>query len=180
AAIHILKEGLKLIDYDPDIWNYLGVAYWRKGDLELALDAFRRSLELDHNYAIAFHNVGSVCLSKHKTTKDPEDIQKAIENFQKALELDPQYASAYNGLGAAYIQAGNLDAAIRAWERALEVNPDLGFALYNLGLAHAQKGNPAKALEYLRRYREKEYRRLPPKEREKLDALIQRLEIKSR
>lgn len=174
AAIHILQEGLKLIDYDPDIWNYLGVAYWRKGALALALEAFRESLKLDHNYSIAFNNTGSVYLSKYLKAKEQEDLQKALAHFQKAIELDPGYASAFNGLGAAYSQAGNMEGAIDSWERAVEINPDLGFALYNLGLAYLRKGDKVNALAYLNRYKQKEYQRLSQTEKEKLDALIQR------
>jgi Flp pilus assembly protein TadD len=169
-----LQEGLKLIDYDPDIWNYLGVAYWRKGELELALEAFRKSLELDSNYSIAFNNTGSVYLSKYLKTKEQGDLQQALVHFQTAIELDPGYASAYNGLGAAFSQAGNVEGAIGSWEKAVGINPDLGFALYNLGLAYLRKGDKVKALEYLNRYKQKEYQRLPREEREKIDALIKR------
>jgi arylsulfatase A-like enzyme/Flp pilus assembly protein TadD len=173
AAIQILQEGLKLIDYDPDLWNYLGVAYWRKGDLDEALEAFDKSLSLDHNYSIAFNNIGSVYLSKFLATKERSDLDPSIQNFEKAIELDPAYASAYNGLGAAYSQAGDIDGPIRSWEKAVEINPGLGFSLYNLGLAHLRKGDKARALEYLNEYKIKEYNRLPQKEKEKLDALIQ-------
>lgn len=173
AAIQILQEGLKLIDYDPDLWNYLGVAYWRKGDLADALEAFNRSLSLDHNYSIAFNNRGSVYLSKFMATKDQNDLDQAIGNFNQAIALDPGYASAYNGLGAAYSQAGNMEDAIHSWEKAVAINPELGFSLYNLGLAYLRKGDKNRALEYLDRYKKKEYNRLPPQEKKKLDALIQ-------
>jgi arylsulfatase A-like enzyme/Flp pilus assembly protein TadD len=172
AAISILQEGLKLIDYDPDIWNYLGVAYWRKGDLDQALEAFDRSLSLDHNYSIAFNNLGSVYLSKFLETKDRGDLEKSVQNFEKAIELDPQYASAYNGLGAAYSQAGDLEQAIRSWERAVKINPGLSFSLYNLGLAYLSKGDKEMALDYLNKYKEQAYSRLSQKEKEKLDDLI--------
>ncbi len=172
AAIRILGEGLKLIDYDPDLWNYLGVAYWRKGDLEEALDAFERSLSLDHNYSIAFNNRGSVYLSRFLASKDRNDLSEAARNFEEAIRLDPGYASAYNGLGAAYSQAGDIDGAIRSWEKAVEINPDLGFSLYNLGLSYLRKGDKARALVYLNKYKALEYQRLPQKEREELDALI--------
>lgn len=173
AAIQILQNGLEIIDYDPDLWNYLGVAYWRKGDLDEALESFDRSLSLDHNYAIAFNNTGSVFLSKFLETKERSDLDQAVRNFEKAIELDPSYASAYNGLGAAYSQAGNIEGAIRSWEKAVEINPGLGFSLYNLGLAYLRKGDKNKALGYLNEYRSKEYNRLSQKEKEKLDALIQ-------
>jgi arylsulfatase A-like enzyme/Tfp pilus assembly protein PilF len=173
AAIRILQEGLKLIDYDPDLWNYLGVAYWRKGDLDEALKAFEQSLSLDDNYAIAFHNLGSVYLSKFLAAKERTDLDQSIQNFERAIQLDPEYASAYNGLGAAYSQAGNSEGAIRSWEKAVENNPELGFSLYNLGLAYLRKGDKKRALEYLNKYKEKEYNRLPAREKKELDALIQ-------
>ena len=173
AAIQILQEGLKLIDYDPDIWNYLGVAYWRKGDFDEALEAFGRSLSLDHNYSIAFNNIGSVYLSKFLATKDRSDLDPSIQNFEKAIELDPAYASAYNGLGAAYSQAGDIEGAIHSWEKAVEINPKLGFSLYNLGLSYLRKGDKNRALGYLTRYKTIEYQRLSQKEREKLETLIQ-------
>ena len=173
AAIQILQEGLKLIDYDPDIWNYLGVAYWRKGDLDEALEDFGKSLSQDHNYSIAFNNIGSVYLSKFLATKDRSDLDPSIQNFEKAIELDPAYASAYNGLGAAYSQAGDIEGAIHSWEKAVEINPKLGFSLYNLGLSYLRKGDKNRALGYLTRYKTIEYQRLSQKEREKLETLIQ-------
>jgi arylsulfatase A-like enzyme/Flp pilus assembly protein TadD len=173
AAIQILQHGLELIDYDPDLWNYLGVAYWRKGDLDEALETFDRSLSLDHNYSIAFNNKGSVYLSRFLTTRDRSDLDRAAENFNKSIQLDPGYASAYNGLGAALSQAGDIEGAILSWEKAVEINPGLGFSLYNLGTAYLRKGDKTKALKYLNEYKKKEYNRLPQKEKEKLDALIQ-------
>lgn len=40
-AIEILKKGLAIIDFDPEAWNYLGVAYWKKGDLTEAVELMR-------------------------------------------------------------------------------------------------------------------------------------------
>jgi tetratricopeptide (TPR) repeat protein len=111
-------------------------------------------------------------------TKKLSDVEMAIKNFEKAIELDPKYASAYNGLGAAFIQADNLEAAIDAWKMAVKINPDLGFALYNLGLAFLRRGDKVSALDYLNRYKKREYHRLPPQEKDKLDALIQKCQQK--
>ncbi len=174
AAIEVLQKGLSLVDYDPEIWNYLGVAYWRKGDLEKAQEAYEKALSLDSNYPIVINNLGSLYLSRAIRNKSADDLQKAFENFKKAIEFDPAYASAYNGLGSAYGQTGNLDAAIECWEKSVELEPNLDFALYNLGLAYLTKGNKTKALSYLTQYKEKAYRFLSQKEKNKLDELIQR------
>jgi arylsulfatase A-like enzyme/Flp pilus assembly protein TadD len=173
AAIEILKKGLNIIDHDPELWNYLGVAYWSKGDFKNAVDTYQKALALDKNYPIVFNNLGSLYLSKSLKSKNAGDFQNAGENFKKAIELDPNYASAYNGLGSVYGQVGNIDAAIKCWNKAVELSPELSFPLYNLGLAYLSKGNKSEALYFLTRYRKENYRALSKKEKRKLDALIQ-------
>lgn len=174
AAIDILTKGLSLIDYDPELWNYLGVAYWRKGEFASAEEAFRKALSLDENYPIVFNNLGSLNLSRFGQSKNRDLLQQAILNFEQALELDPEYASAHNGLGSAFAQAGNLDAAISSWEKAVELKPDYDFPLYNLGLAFLAQENKTQALKYLTKYKELRYASLSPKQKSRLDSLIQR------
>lgn len=173
-AIDVLRQSLAIIDFDPDAWNYLGMAYWSKGDYEEALKAYEKALSLDNNYAIVYNNLGSLFLSKALKAKDAEALRTAAGHFRRAIELDPKYASAYNGLGGALRQAGDLDGAIASWRKALELRPDFSYALYNLGLTHLAKGDKAQALSYFLTYKEKFYKGLPPAEKEKLDALIQK------
>jgi Flp pilus assembly protein TadD len=100
-----------------------------------------------------------------------------MANFRRAIDLDPQYASAYNGLGAALKMGGDVDGAIANWKKAVELKPDFGHALFNLGLAYLDKGDKAGALDFFTRYKEKFYFSLPPRDREKLDALIQKCKV---
>jgi len=173
-AIDILKKGLAIIDYDPDAWNYLGVAYWSKGSCDEAFQAYEKALALDQNYPIVFNNLGSLYLSIFLKNNKQDAFQKAVESFKKAIEFDPNYASAYNGLGAALKMAGNIDGAIECWKKALELKPDFGFPLYNLGLVYLDRGDKSEALSYFNRYKEIFYSSLPQREKEKLDALIQK------
>lgn len=59
AAIKVLKKGLSSIDDDPELWNYLGVACWSKGDFQNAVEAYQRALILDENCCLVFNNLGS-------------------------------------------------------------------------------------------------------------------------
>lgn len=173
-VIEILnKKNLRQMEYDPEIWNYLGVAYMSKGDSGRALEAYELALSIDSNYPSVLSNLGSVYLSMFLKTKNPKDYQKSLQSFKKAIELDPDHAPAYNGLGGAYLEAGNLEGAIYCLEKALELKPDYGHALYNLGLAYLDKGDKASAYAYLNRYKENYSRSLSPSERKKLEALIQ-------
>ena len=102
----------------------------------------------------------------------------AIHNFKKAIELDPGYASAYNGLGTAYGKVGDIDAAVFCWKKAVELKPDFSYPLYNLGLTLLSKGDKAQALEYFEGYKKIFYSRLPIKERDRLDELIEQCQQK--
>jgi len=171
-ALAVLTQALSLIDYDPELWNYIGVARWRKGDLDKALEAYQKSLGLDPKYAVALNNLGSVCLALFMKEGNPRRLQSSMDSFKKAIDSDPEYVSAYNGLGSAYRQAGDADAAIFCWEKAVELDPVYGNALYNLGLTYLEKGEKAKARGFLERYKKAYYETLSPKEKTKLDSLI--------
>jgi arylsulfatase A-like enzyme/Flp pilus assembly protein TadD len=171
-ALEALGRAVSIIDFEPDAWNYIGVARWKKGDYEAALSAYGRALAIDGNYTLVFNNLGSLHLSMFLRSKNPESYGKALESFRRAIELDPVYASAYNGLGAALKFGGDLDGAIQAWTKAVELEPKFGYSLFNLGVALLAKGDKAGALGYLKRYRDGHYPSLPQGDRDKLDALI--------
>ncbi len=52
-AMEVLNKGLAIIDFDPEVWNYLGVAYWNKGNYDEARKAYDRALALDKNYPLS-------------------------------------------------------------------------------------------------------------------------------
>lgn len=168
------EKRLRQMDYDSEIWNYLGVAYYNKRDFDKAIQAYKHSLSLDENYPVACFNLGTAYLFLSLESKNENLLQKSIQTYKKAIELDPDYASPYNGLGMAYRLYGRLDDAASVLENALALNPNFGNALYNLGLTYLDKGDKAKALVCFNRYKEKYDRSLPSKEREKLEALIKK------
>ena len=103
-----------------------------------------------------------------------DSLDKSIQNYEKAVQLEPDYGAAFNSLGVAYKESGQTDRAIRCWERAFELRPDVGYPLLNLGLAYMEKGNKTKALDYFERYKRGFYDSLPPQDKKRVDALIQR------
>jgi tetratricopeptide (TPR) repeat protein len=173
-SIEIFKKAMNLINYDPELWNFLGVDYWKKGDIEQALEYYKHALSLDKDYTVVLNNLGTLYLTLFMKSLDREDYNHAVDYFKKAIEYDPRYASAYNGLGSAYRQAGNPDGAIYCWERALEIEPRHQFALFNLGVTFLEKGEKGKALDYFSKYKKAYYNFLHAKEKSELDAFIEK------
>jgi len=174
AAIELLREGLVYKDDEAELWSYLGLAYWRKGDQKNAIASYQRAILLNKHYPIVFYNLGSLYLSRYVESKNDICFKNAVKNFKKAIELDPSYASAYNGLGTVYVKANNIEAAISCWEKTIKIKPDFSVAIYNLALAYLAKGNTAKALEFFNVYKKNHYEHLTQGEKDQFDALIQK------
>ncbi len=178
AAVEILEKGLAHVNDDPELWNYLGLANWRKGNLRKALSAFQNAVSLNNKYPVVFKNIGSLYLSRYMRSNKAIDLKNAIQNFKKAVEVDPDLASAYNGLCSAYEKAGDLDAAIDSWEKAVELKPDFSLPLFNLGLHNLARGRRSKALEIFIKYKKIHYENMSKTEKKKLDTLIHRCKVK--
>jgi tetratricopeptide (TPR) repeat protein len=112
-GIKILHTGAALVDFDPDIFNYLGFGYWKKGDEERALEYYRKALALDDNFALAYSNLGALYYSIYLRTKRSADLTRSMDHYKKAIECDPKLAIAYKGLGVCYRVIGRADAAYR-------------------------------------------------------------------
>ena len=69
------------------IWNILGGAAAKTGQIDQAINAFKRAIAIKPDYATAHYNMGSVLRDQGK----PEE---AIEAYKKALSLKPDYAEA--------------------------------------------------------------------------------------
>jgi arylsulfatase A-like enzyme/Flp pilus assembly protein TadD len=176
AAVEHMQ--LPQMENDPEIWNYLGLAYSSKGEFAKAIDALEYSLAVDAEFAFAYRSLATVYLSRFLEAKDREDLKKSIQNFERAIDLEPDFAAAYNSLGVAYKENNQTDEALRCWEKAYELRPDVGYPLLNLGLVYMERGDKAKALEFFSTYKKDFYPSLTSSERERLDALIRRCERK--
>ena len=171
-----MVEGLQLpqMEGDPEIWNYLGLAYSNKGEFAKAVDVLEFSLSVDDEFASAYRSLATVLLSRFLEEREREDLTGSIRNFEKAVEFEPEFAAAHNSLGVAYKENGQIDEAIKSWEKAYELRPDVGYPLLNLGLAYMEKGSTARALDYFESYKKAFYHSLPPGDKERVDALIRR------
>jgi arylsulfatase A-like enzyme/Tfp pilus assembly protein PilF len=168
-------EGLtfRQFDFDPIIWNLVGLSYSKVGNFEKALLFCERAISIDNKFSISYSNLGSIHFKIFSLTTNPQEIPKALLNFEKALELDAKNSVAHDGLGLIYMYEGNYDKAIHHLEMALQLESGLNHAAYNLGLAYLKKGNKAQALSCFNRFKNTpSYLKFTPLEKEKLEKYI--------
>lgn len=169
-------EGLtfKQFDFDPIIWNLVGLSYSKVGNFEKALLFCERAISIDNKFSISYSNLGSIHFKIFSLSTNPQELPKALLNFEKALELDPKNSMAHDGLGLVHMYEGNYDKAIHHLEMALQLEPGINHVIYNLGLAHLKKGNKAQALSYFSRFKSTpSYLKFSPAEKEKLEKYIE-------
>ena len=168
------KMSIREAEYDPAIWNSLGVAYAKKGNFEEAIKAFKMGLSLDDELPGLNYNLADVYFSHGLQLNDSVVFSQCFKYYKKAIELDSLYADPYRGLGHAYRQVGNLEGAIYCWGKALEIIPDSSQVVIDLAQAYLDTGDKAKAFDVLSDYEKQYYHLIPSVEREKIKALLEK------
>ncbi|MGZ5479296.1 MAG: sulfatase-like hydrolase/transferase [Candidatus Aminicenantales bacterium] len=157
-------------EFDPVIWNYIGLARWKKADVTGALASFDKSLAIDSELALTYHNRGTVQFDVFRRTGRSESYSRALADFQKAVGLDPAYSPAYFSLGVAYFQAGSFALATGSLEKALSLDPGLDEAYFFLGSAQLKLGDKPSAYRNLTRFKTTPaYESLSPAAKKRVD-----------
>ncbi len=105
----------------------LGLAYYHNGQIEKAIAAYEKALELDPNFADAYGGLGVIYWRMG-------DLNAAIRHCQKAVKIAPKNIEFHQNLTQIYWQKGVYDAAAVGYQIILELNPSDQRALHHLGL----------------------------------------------
>lgn len=110
---------------DSDLFNIMGTIYRQLGQLDSAIAAFYRALEIRPDYAEVHNNLGGALMMQGNQ-------DQALGEFLQAVNLDPAYPEAYQNLGSALQANGRIFEAIGSFLRAAELNSGM---LQSLSLA---------------------------------------------
>lgn len=106
---------------DPEVWNYLGLAYIKSNDAKKAIKALEKTVEFNPQIANYQKNLAYSYFLGNK-------LNKAKEASTKAIALNPQDADAYFIRGSANILEGKNDEAIGDADKTIGINPDYSLA----------------------------------------------------
>ena len=104
----------------------------KKGEIDEALTAFQRTLDMDAAFAPAYARLGAIALQQ-------DDLEAAVLYLQQALEIKP-FAAVHYQLGTVYHKQGAIEKAIESFEAALTLKPNFAPACNALAWLYAESG----------------------------------------
>jgi superkiller protein 3 len=87
----LFSQALEQEPTDPQLYLYLGFAYFGKGDLEKMIETLEKALDVAPTSAQIHYNLGVAYQKSHNATL-------AKNEYLRALGIDPAYAAAKQAL----------------------------------------------------------------------------------
>lgn len=124
-------------------YNEIGLCYLNLKDTPQAIEFFKKSVEMNSDYAVGYSNLGlALYLSKN--------YKLAKEALMKAVELDEELRDAYNNLGLVYIALENYKDAERCYNKIAIYNEYRYDALIKLGTIKLRRKKYGEAKHYFK------------------------------
>ena len=140
AVAHAVASGPNL----PECQTSLGfMKFWIDWDWKAAEDAFRRSMEFDPSYPLAYRLLGIVLA--HMGGRSDE----AGAAIRRAREIDPLNAATIALSSQVAFAARDYLSAVNFAEQAIATDPEVWIGYMQLGQALEQTGQPERAIEAL-------------------------------
>ncbi len=148
-TIALLNRAAQEIDNSSDLYYTLGLAYLHLGDMDKALDALNKTVDLTPVHCEALICLGQIAY--HKT-----EFEYSRKCYETALKLSPDIhtkAILYTSLALTESGLKNNGLARLYLIRALSCDNSYAPAMYNLGSVYRDKfGFKEEALNYFRAY----------------------------
>ncbi|MFQ6081841.1 MAG: protein kinase [Candidatus Aminicenantia bacterium] len=119
--------------------------YEKEENLDTAISLFKRAIDKDSSYALAYAGLGEAYWRKYKLTKDPNWVKIAQSYCNRAIQLSESLAPVHVTLGIIYRDTGRYEDAIKEFQQALLLDPVNSDAHRELASAYEKLGKLEKA-----------------------------------
>ena len=135
------KAQAAIANVTRNIFNDGNNAY-RRGDLEGALAAYSRVLEMDNNFYRAYYQIGVI-------EAKMRNLSSAIEAYLNALKIKPDFFKCWFALGLARSKEGDKEGALDAFNQVIEIDSSYVKAYSSLAEIYIGLKEYTKAFEVL-------------------------------
>lgn len=141
--LRLISDVVKKSPLSAFAHNELGSVYFKRGDVERAVEELRTAIRLKPDYFLPHYNLGFVYQSLGRT-------DEAIDEFKYVIMIQPDIPMAYYRLGLAYNAKGSPGQALTVFKAALAMKPDFPDLYYGLGDAYSAEGRADEAIKNYR------------------------------
>ncbi|MBN4054714.1 tetratricopeptide repeat protein [Nitrospira defluvii] len=139
-----------------DVYNNLGLILHHNGDIQYAIDFFKKVLTINPKYTAASLNLTIAYNDAGKYDDANGTFSQAAEIVQNAKsDIDPflqgKLANEHAKLGDTYYEVGQIDEAEEQYRKVLSMRPNFVDVLTSLGIILREKGNIDEAIENFRK-----------------------------
>ncbi len=120
----------------------------KDGDLGEALDWYKKAIQKDPGFALAYWGLGDTYQALYVYNKKPEGLERTLTYYEQAYNIDPNLAGSNIGLGWAHYLKGENGIAYQYFKKAYELAPEDPSVNYNIGSFFRSIGLPGKAIKY--------------------------------
>jgi tetratricopeptide (TPR) repeat protein len=138
-AVDPMRAAVQRLNEAPNRYLERGVALGESGDLEGAIQAHLKAIELDPDLVQPHINL----IQLYARVGEPD---KAEQEYRIAVRLDPNRSDCYYNYGVLMFEQGKYPAAEQAFRKAVAINPYYAEAHNNLGFLLEQQGHARQAL----------------------------------
>ncbi|MGB9596924.1 MAG: tetratricopeptide repeat protein, partial [Candidatus Poribacteria bacterium] len=128
-----LLDRVKANNKDVDALIKLGTVYQNQGQIDKAIEQFKKAIEIDPDSMLAHSNLAYIYEGQGK-------LDEAIAEFKELLRIKPDFPQIHVGLGLLYDAQGKVDDAIVEMNKAIQLDPKTTVAYINLGVLYRKKG----------------------------------------
>jgi TolB-like protein/Tfp pilus assembly protein PilF len=130
---------------------------YRREDNENAIVFFKKALEHDPHYALAYAGLGDAYGQRAlRYSFGPAWIDSSLKASERAISLNPDLAEGYKALGMGYIAKGWIRKSLDADVKAAQLDPNYIPALGNIGFDYLWMGRVDEAMPWFRKVLSKE------------------------
>jgi pentatricopeptide repeat protein len=150
-VVKYIELGLKYDQTNPHLFFLQGEYFYKKGDVENAMNTFKQSLDLDETYVLSIEKLVEMARTQEdwksslkyldrllEITPERSDIHtqigmvyeemeewnKAEKSYKAAIAIDEHDTVAMNRLGYVVRDEGRLEEALSLWKKSMRINPD--------------------------------------------------------
>jgi tetratricopeptide (TPR) repeat protein len=141
-------HALQVLSAIPDsartakLYSALGFTYEQQKDYKKAIDAYRRSTELDHDNLDSVRGLAQNLMNDGQT-------DAALEQYKVIADADPSDAQTYMRIAEINRRDGKFDQALEALKKATAVVPDSLEVQYNIAVVDEAQGKYEDAIQIL-------------------------------